>query len=181
LRSVLYCFPRHFFRIRSNQDQNRHAGRGLKKPIEGLDGAAGWQCHIQHHRPDTSISQTLDSAGEFRNPLRIEPLVLPRIQFLQNSRRIVRPGVDQQDTLVAMLRVRMYFRFKAWAWHLFQSTGNELLSVGFFSSVGGHETQHLFFQLRIHLVRDGHHVGQQRFELQLIHVFVQRGKNTDLQ
>jgi hypothetical protein len=75
----------------------------------------------------------------------------------------------------------MYFRFKAWAWHLVQSTRKVLLVLGFFGSIRGHETQHLLFQLRVHLVRDRHHVGQQRFEFLLIHVFVQRGKNTDLQ
>jgi hypothetical protein len=50
-----------------------------------------------------------------------------------------------------------------------------------FGGIGGHEAQHLLLQLRIHLVRNCHYVGKQRAKFQIVRVFVQCGKNGDLQ
>jgi hypothetical protein len=58
---------------------------------------------------------------------------------------------------------------------------NVLLALGFFGSIRSNEPKHLLLQLRIHLVRNRHNVGEQRVEIQITHVLVQHRKNADLQ
>jgi hypothetical protein len=47
--------------------------------------------------------------------------------------------------------------------------------------IRSHEPYHLLLQLGIYFIGYGHNVGKQRVESQSLHVFVQHGKNADLQ
>jgi hypothetical protein len=49
-----------------------------------------------------------------------------------------------------------------------------LLALDRLGRIRRHKAQHLLLQLRIHLVRDGHNIGKQHAEFQILHVFVQR-------
>jgi hypothetical protein len=74
LSAALYCLPGLSFRISLTQDQDWHAGRSLKKPIERLDTFAVGQVQIKHCRPNPSVTHSLDSTRKFGNPLHLEPL-----------------------------------------------------------------------------------------------------------
>ncbi len=74
LRAALYNLPGHGLSLRFTPDQNWHIRRSLKKLIERLDVLAAGQVQIEHCRPHASVTQPLDSPGEFGNPLHLEPL-----------------------------------------------------------------------------------------------------------
>ena len=62
-------------------------------------------------------------------------------------------------------------------WHWFflssaQSTKSMLPAFGLLGGIRNLEVLHLLLQLRIYLVRDGHNVGKDRTEFQILHVLV---------
>jgi hypothetical protein len=68
----------------------------------------------------------------------------------------------------------MAFSSSDFAWRMWWLFGVGLLALRRLRGIRCHEAQHLLLQLRIHLIRDGHNVGKQLAEFQIVRVFVQR-------